>query len=142
MHLSHNNSYGKPRQQELFGFDWFFHLGDLSPETARSGEQDWRPVSWPHDWSVEYAYNQHAPSGGNLVPNASNKLHVAVSGAGRLLGLDNGDPESKELYTSADRVAFAGMAFAIVQSARSAGEITITITSEGLERATLTVPVR
>jgi beta-galactosidase len=76
---------------------------------------------------------------GQLVPNARHTLHVVVSGAGRLIGLDNGDPESKELYTSADRMAFGGMAFAIVQSARVSGEITITITAEGLEHAVLMV---
>ncbi len=79
---------------------------------------------------------------GNVVPNADNLLQVAVSGAGQLIGLDSGDPLSKELYKSDRRMAFGGMAFAIVQSARAAGEIKIDITSDGLASATLTVQVR
>jgi beta-galactosidase len=78
---------------------------------------------------------------GNFVPNAGNLLQVVVSGAEQLIGLDSGDPQSKESYKSDCRRAFGGMAFAIVQPAREAGEIKIDINSDGMQGASLTVQV-
>jgi len=44
------------RTREWFGFDWKFkHEDDI----------DYRPVQLPHDWSVEYNFDENAPSYGS-----------------------------------------------------------------------------
>jgi hypothetical protein len=55
-----------------------------------------------------------------------------VTGAGRLLGLDNGDQRDMTALTSATRATRQGRALALVQTARQAGPITVTITAPGL----------
>ncbi|MDR0464831.1 MAG: DUF4982 domain-containing protein [Treponema sp.] len=44
------------RVRQWFGFDWKFKLEE---------ENDFRPVQLPHDWSVEYGFDENAPSYGS-----------------------------------------------------------------------------
>ncbi|MGN0675433.1 MAG: beta-galactosidase, partial [Oscillospiraceae bacterium] len=71
-------------------------------------------------------------SEGDPVENARNRVSVEVSGAGRLLGMDNGDSTDYEQYKSSDRRLFSGKALAVIGTTFEAGEIHIKITSEGL----------
>jgi beta-galactosidase len=65
-----------------------------------------------------------------------------VEGEGRLIGLDNGDPQSHEDYKAARRKAFNGMCLAIVQSTGKSGRIRVTANSSGLQPANLTISTR
>ena len=49
-------SQGVPRVREWFGFDWRFRL---------EGEDEFREVQLPHDWSLEYPWDENAPSYGS-----------------------------------------------------------------------------
>ena len=69
---------------------------------------------------------------GSMVPTASNSVTFAVSGPGRLAGVDNGDPADFTAYSSATRKAFNGKALAIVQSTGAPGRITVTAASSGI----------
>ncbi len=71
-------------------------------------------------------------SEGNPVENARNRVSVEVSGAGRLLGMDNGDSTDYEQYKSSNRRLFSGKALAVIGTTFEAGEIHIKIASEGL----------
>src|SRR5262249_52442231 len=70
---------------------------------------------------------------GNVVPTAANEVTVEIQGVGKLIGMDNGDPQSHEDYKSNRRRAFNGLCLAVVQSAGTAGEIRVTATSPGLK---------
>lgn len=70
---------------------------------------------------------------GNFVENARNRVSIEVSGAGRLVGMDNGDSTDYEQYKSSNRKLFSGKALAVIGATDEAGEICIKITSEGLE---------
>jgi beta-galactosidase len=59
-----------------------------------------------------------------------------VQGAGRLIGVDNGNPASHEDFEAAERRAFDGRCLAIVQTGTVAGEIRVTVSAEGLKGAT------
>ena len=72
---------------------------------------------------------------GRVVPVADNEIAFQVSGAGRLIGVGNGDPSSHEPDKASQRRAFNGLCAAIVQSRKEAGEIKVHATSPGLTSA-------
>lgn len=72
---------------------------------------------------------------GVLVPEATNMVHFAVTGQGTNAGVDNGDPASSELFQADKRSVFQGRALLVVRCKRQAGEITVTVSSEGLPPA-------
>lgn len=70
---------------------------------------------------------------GNKVENASNRIQVRVTGAGRLLGLDNGDSTDFDQYKGLSRRLFSGKLMAIVGATLEPGKIQIEVSSKGLE---------
>lgn len=74
---------------------------------------------------------------GNPVENANNRVHVKVSGAGRLLGLDNGDSTDYDQYKGTSRRLFNGKLMAIIGSVFEAGEVQVTVSSIGMEPAVI-----
>jgi beta-galactosidase len=78
-------------------------------------------------------------SQGRQVPIADSELTFKVTGAGKLLGLGNGDPSSHELDTAESRRAFNGLCMAIVQGSKKAGEIRVEATSPGLDSGTVSL---
>jgi beta-galactosidase len=64
-------------------------------------------------------------SEGRLVPTANNKVTFKVSGSGRLIGVGNGDPNCQESDKAPSRSLFNGLAQAIIQSDKGAGEIQV-----------------
>ena len=79
---------------------------------------------------------------GVFVPTASNSVTFAVSGPGKIAGVDNGDAADTTSYVSPTRKAFSGKALAIVQSTASAGQITVTATSSGLTQGTVSAAAK
>ncbi len=71
------------------------------------------------------------------VGNARNRIRVEISGAGRLVGLDNGDSTDYDSYKGDNRRLFSGKLLAMVESTLEPGEITVRAYSEGLETAEL-----
>ena len=61
MYLQHVN----PRAEEFFGFDWHFKLAETDGDAPGTGFTGYRPVQLPHDWSVEYPFDENAPSLGS-----------------------------------------------------------------------------
>ncbi len=76
---------------------------------------------------------------GRGVPVADNEVTFRVTGEGKLIGVGNGDPTSHEPDKGTARRAFSGLCMAIVQSAKSAGNITVEATSPGLNPASVTI---
>jgi beta-galactosidase len=77
---------------------------------------------------------------GRIVPEANNKVAWTVIGPGSVIGVGNGDPSCHEPDRASERSAFNGLCMAIVQSKRGqAGTIAVTVTSPGLQPATVTV---
>ncbi len=58
---------------------------------------------------------------GRLVPMTDNGVKFRVSGAGKLIGVGNGDPTDHESDKGTVRKAFCGYCMALVQSAKTAG---------------------
>ncbi len=76
---------------------------------------------------------------GGFVPLAGNQIVFEISGPGKLIGMDNGDPASHESYQGNTRALFNGMALALVQSISAAGPIRITARADGLRAASIDI---
>ncbi|MBS4194133.1 DUF4982 domain-containing protein [Bacillus sp. FJAT-49870] len=74
---------------------------------------------------------------GQRVENANNRISVDVSGAGRLLGLDNGDSTDYDSYKGISRRLFSGKLMAIIGSTLEPGKIKIEVTSLGVQGQTV-----
>ncbi len=67
------------------------------------------------------------------VANANNRVQVKVTGCGRLIGLDNGDSTDYESYKGSSRRLFSGKLLAVLAATTKHGEITLEVSSPGLE---------
>ena len=72
---------------------------------------------------------------GHMVENAANRVDVQVTGAGRLIGLDNGDSTDYDSFKGTSRRLFSGRLRAVIAAALEPGEIKLQVTSPGLPRA-------
>jgi len=68
---------------------------------------------------------------GRPVPTADTPITFKVTGAGRLIGVGNGDPNCQESDKESRRSLFNGLAQVIVQATRSPGEIVVEAVKEG-----------
>ncbi|MDQ8733947.1 glycoside hydrolase family 2 TIM barrel-domain containing protein [Paenibacillus sp. LHD-38] len=69
---------------------------------------------------------------GHPVDNANNRVHVEVTGAGRLLGLDNGDSTDFDPYKGKSRRLFSGKLMVIIGATLEPGKVRIEVSSEGM----------
>ncbi|KAL2162563.1 hypothetical protein VTH06DRAFT_7477 [Thermothelomyces fergusii] len=77
---------------------------------------------------------------GDTVPEADNAITFSVSGPGRIVATDNGDPADMTEFPSLTRKAFSGLALAIVRADKGAsGDITVTASAEGLATAEVVI---
>ena len=93
---------------------------------------------------------QIVDSENNVVPTANNLVAFSVEGEGKIIGVDNGNPQDHNSYKNNRRNAFNGLCFVIVQTTNNQGKIRLTAKSEGLKGETIelisigrsTVPVQ
>lgn len=81
---------------------------------------------------------------GVVVPGASAEITFTVSGPGRVVAVDNGDPKSHEPYQATKRKAFLSRALALVRVTEASGPVTVSAQSPGLATGTVSfdaVPV-
>lgn len=81
---------------------------------------------------------------GNMAYGANNRLNYTLEGNGKIVGLDNGNAADTDRYKpetdkSGTRNAFNGKALVIVQSTKDAGEMTLTVSGEGLESKSINI---
>lgn len=74
---------------------------------------------------------------GNPVENACDRVFVEVEGAGRLVGLDNGDSTDYDQYKGKSKRLFSGKLLAVIQARLEPGEIKVTVTGRNLEPASV-----
>jgi beta-galactosidase len=82
---------------------------------------------------------------GRMVPTANDQITFTLAGEGRILGLDNGQPDSHESYQGNTRRAFNGLALAILQSNRvitaAPSPLTLSASAPSLAPAQITMTV-
>ena len=82
-----------------------------------------------------------ADAAGLPVENAVDRVRVRVTGAGRLLGLDNGDSTDHEGYKTTTRRLFSGKLLAVIGAGEEPGVARVTVSSPGKADAVLEIPV-
>ncbi len=76
---------------------------------------------------------------GTVQPNAQNQLRFSISGPGIIAGVDNGDIKDTDPYSGTNRKAWHGRALVVVRSTRDAGNIKLTVSSEGITEASVMI---
>lgn len=108
---------------------------ELAPDRAELG------AKLPADGeSLLFVAISLSDENGTFVANARNRIHVTVTGAGRLIGLDSGDSTDYESYRATSKKLFSGKLLAIVAAKDEPGEIVFRAASEGLPTAELVIP--
>lgn len=74
---------------------------------------------------------------GNPVENAVDRVNVQVEGAGRLIGLDNGDSTDYDSYKGLSRRLFQGKLLAVIGAKTEPGIITVRVKGKDLGSAEL-----
>jgi beta-galactosidase len=75
----------------------------------------------------------------NRCPWADTMVNLEITGPGKLLGIDNADPQSHESFQEHKHRAFNGRILAIVRPTAGEGEITIKATAVNLDPAEATI---
>ena len=80
---------------------------------------------------------------GRVHPDAENEITFAIQGAGKLIGVDNGNLSGLAVNLKGHVIqAFHGMCLAVVESTADAGEIRVSAAAPGLTAASVTVMAR
>jgi beta-galactosidase len=79
---------------------------------------------------------------GRVVPMAENEVVFEVTGEGRLIGVDGGNPQSHDSYKVSRCKAFNGLCLAVVQATAKAGTIKIAATAAGLRPGGVTITTK
>ncbi|MDE6171275.1 MAG: hypothetical protein K2F68_08975 [Duncaniella sp.] len=98
------------------------------------------------DWSSDGRDLQHirvtaADADGRIDVRADIKLHFAVEGPARIVGVINGDMSSSELTVGDTRSLYRGTCVVILRAGHNPGEVKLTITPEGPEIPSITLPM-
>jgi beta-galactosidase len=76
---------------------------------------------------------------GRLQPNAANRLHFKIEGPGTIAGVGNADMQDTDSYFGNSRKAWKGKALVVIRSTQKAGDIKITVSSEGLPETSVAI---
>lgn len=76
---------------------------------------------------------------GTLVPDATGMLHLSVTGPGRILTTDGGDPADHSGFQKPDREAFHGSAIVVVRATAANGDVVVSVEADGLQGASATL---
>jgi beta-galactosidase len=77
-----------------------------------------------------------------VVPVTDSEVTFRVTGEGKLIGTGNGDPTNQEPDKGTSRKAFSGLCMGLVQSTKTAGNITVEVTSPGLAPGSATIAAK
>lgn len=98
---------------------------------------DWKADGMDLQYVKIYAID----SKGRVVPATTGEVTFDVSGAGRLIAVDNGDHSSDELFAGNKRMLHNGFALAILRAGQNAGKVKIKASVPGLKSVEKTMTV-
>jgi beta-galactosidase len=80
-------------------------------------------------------------SRGRPVPDAVVKVSFGSNGAGKIIGVANGNPHNVDSFKRLQHYTWHGKALAVVQASKTPGQLVLTATAQRLEPASLTLRV-
>lgn len=93
-------------------------------------------LAWKADgMDLQYVKVYAVDSKGRKVPTTADEITFNVSGAARLIAVDNGDHWSDDLFAGNKKVMHNGFALAILRSGRTPGSVKLSVTGDGLKGA-------
>jgi beta-galactosidase len=84
---------------------------------------------------LQYVKLYAVDSKGRVVPTAQGEVVFEVSGAAKLIAVDNGDHSSDALFDGDRQLLHNGFAMAVLRSGQTAGQVKIMAASQGLKPA-------
>lgn len=100
-------------------------------------------AAWKADgMDLQYVKVYAVDSKGRKVATATGELTFEVSGAARLMALDNGDHASDDLFAGNKKMLYKGFAMAILRSSQTGGAVTLKVTGAGLKEAAKTFNIK
>lgn len=91
-------------------------------------------AAWKADgMDLQYVKVYAVDSKGRKVPDATGEVTFDVSGAARIIAVDNGDHISDDLFAGNRKVLHNGFAMAILRSEQTAGTVKLKVTVAGLK---------
>jgi len=72
---------------------------------------------------------------------SDNQITITLKGPGRIAGVGNGNPQSKESFQANHITLFYGKAMIIVDSEYTKGIVEVTTTADGLKKAVASIVV-
>jgi beta-galactosidase len=76
---------------------------------------------------------------GIIQPNAVNRLQFKIAGPGVIAGVDNANIKDTDPYVDNSRKAWKGRALVVIRSYHHAGDIKLSVTSNGLEEKSIII---
>ena len=117
---------------------------EIASQERRSFGDSAKLVLWPENTVMQadgrdllFVQIGTVDAWGNPVENACDRVFVEVTGAGRLVGLDNGDSTDYDSYKGTARRLFNGKLLAMIQAKYEPGTVKIRVSGKGLEAAEL-----
>lgn len=88
---------------------------------------------------LSFATISIADKDGNICPLANNEIEIKIEGKGILAGAGNGDQTDLNVFQSSTQKAFNGLCLAVIKGTGEAGEIRVSVTSNGLQSAEIKI---
>jgi beta-galactosidase len=100
-------------------------------------------AAWKADgMDLQYIKVYAVDSKGRKVPTATGEVSFEVSGAARLIALDNGDHSSDDLFNGNKKRLHNGFAMAILRSNQTAGTVKLKVSVIGLKQVEKTLATK
>jgi beta-galactosidase len=91
---------------------------------------------------LQYVKVYAVDSNGRRVQTAADEITVEVSGAARLIALDNGDHASDRLFGGNKTTLYKGFAMAILRAETTGGTVDLKVTAAGMQPVEKTLIVK
>jgi beta-galactosidase len=91
---------------------------------------------------LQYVRVYAVDSKGNKVVTTPGEVTFDVSGAARLIAVDNGNHTSDDLFAGNKKTLYNGFAMGILRADQQAGTVKLKVTAPGLKSATKTLTVK
>ncbi|MDO3628834.1 glycoside hydrolase family 2 TIM barrel-domain containing protein [Mucilaginibacter sp. BT774] len=88
---------------------------------------------------LSYVTIEITDNDGIFQPNAANRLHFNIDGPGTIAGVANADMKDTDPYTGNTHKAWHGQALVVIKSTHRAGDIKLTVSSDGLSAGVLNI---
>jgi beta-galactosidase len=96
----------------------------------------------PADRDLSFVTVSVVDADGNLCPTAEDEIKFTIDGPGKIAGLDNGDATNHESFQGSQHKVFNGLGLVVVEAGKTAGEIHLSASAEGLPPAAVSITVK